>query len=403
MLKVNTDKSKIMVFNKSGKLCKDKFLLGNETLENVRSYNYLGITCTPSGSFSEAISNLDQKAKKAMFKVRNSLFKTSISPKVCLHIFDTLVRPINTYCSDVWGAFLPNTHTFFDIMCDKYNLSDNPCFEKTDLRFIKSVLGVHRKASNAAVRGELGRYPTIIYIIKQVIKNWLRVANYRKNSLLFDTYLCNLQMVFEGKKCWLFNIHKIVYETLGLKHLWDNQGQYKKATSQIRQVVNNLKHIYEFQWRNEINKKPEQNKGSGNKLRTYAVFKKCFNYETYLDFHPDFRKRRLITKLRISSHRLEVEIGRYQGKQYVRKQAKDRVCTFCDTGAVEDEIHVLMHCPLYNSQRKDMLTHLFDIFPSLPDFDDKEQFNFIMKCCDYEVFNDLLNMLENIITLRGSL
>ncbi len=151
MLNINTEKSKIMIFNKTGKTSKEQFLLGSEPLENVRSYNYLGISCTPSGSFSLAVNNLDQKAKKAMFKVRNSLFKVNISPKMCLHIFDTLVRPINTYCADVWGAFLPNTNKIFDIMCDKYSLVDGPCFEKTELRFIKSILGVHRKASNAAV------------------------------------------------------------------------------------------------------------------------------------------------------------------------------------------------------------------------------------------------------------
>ncbi len=402
-LNVNTDKSKIMVFNKSGKMFNDKFFLDKEALENVRAYNYLGITCVPSGIFSVAINNLDQKAKKAMFKIRNSLFKTNVSPKMCLHIFDTLVRPINTYCSDVWGAFLPNTHKIFDIMCNAYSLVDNPCFEKTDLRFIKSILGVHRKASNAAVRGELGRYPTIIYIIKQVVKNWLRISNYRKDSILYDTYLCNLQMVFEGKKCWLFNIRKIVYDTLGLKHLWENQGRYKKATGQIRQVVNNLKHIYEFQWRNEINRKPGNNKGSGNKLRTYALFKSSFKYETYLDFHPDFRKRRLLTKLRISSHRLEVEMGRYQSKTKVKKIVKDRVCNFCDAGAVEDEIHVLMDCSLYSSHRKDLLKHLFNIFPGLPDLDKIDQFKFIMQCRDYEVFNKLLNLLQSIVTLRGSL
>ena len=33
---------------------------------------------------------------------------------------------------------------------------------------------------------------------------------------IYDTYLCNLQMVFENKDCWLMNIRKIVNDTLGL-------------------------------------------------------------------------------------------------------------------------------------------------------------------------------------------
>ena len=59
------------------------------------------------------------------------------------------------------------------------------------LKFSKTILGVHRMASNAAVKGELGRYPMIIYIIKQILKNWFRIVDYDMDSLLYDAYLCN--------------------------------------------------------------------------------------------------------------------------------------------------------------------------------------------------------------------
>ena len=39
LLKINCEKTKIMIFNKSGKLLNDKFLLGNELLENNNSYS----------------------------------------------------------------------------------------------------------------------------------------------------------------------------------------------------------------------------------------------------------------------------------------------------------------------------------------------------------------------------
>ena len=35
LLKINTEKTKVMIFNKSGKLLKDKFTLGNVPLQNV--------------------------------------------------------------------------------------------------------------------------------------------------------------------------------------------------------------------------------------------------------------------------------------------------------------------------------------------------------------------------------
>ena len=85
-LDINLEKSKIMIFNKSGRLYNDIFTLGTHKLENVKEYTYLGIVFTPSGNFNLAINTLDKKAKKAMFKVRNTLFKTNLSPKLCLHI-----------------------------------------------------------------------------------------------------------------------------------------------------------------------------------------------------------------------------------------------------------------------------------------------------------------------------
>ena len=81
-LNVNSDKSKVMTFNKPGRSYKDIFSLGAEILENVKDYTYLGINFTINGSFNKAINTLDQKAKKAMFKVRSTLFKTNIPQKL---------------------------------------------------------------------------------------------------------------------------------------------------------------------------------------------------------------------------------------------------------------------------------------------------------------------------------
>ena len=73
LLTINSDKTKIMIFNKPGKLIKDKFTLGNVPIENANSYTYLGLVFVPSGSFKPAMEALCKKASKAMFKLRHSL------------------------------------------------------------------------------------------------------------------------------------------------------------------------------------------------------------------------------------------------------------------------------------------------------------------------------------------
>ena len=68
---------------------------------------------------------------------------------------------------------------------------DNYEFEKVNLKFCKFILGLHQKATNNAVRGDLGRYPLIIPILKQVFKKWMRITSGEVNPILYDTFLCN--------------------------------------------------------------------------------------------------------------------------------------------------------------------------------------------------------------------
>ena len=49
---------------------------------------------------------------------------------------------------------------------------------------------------------------------------------------------------------------------------------------------------------------------------------------------------------RISSHKLEIERGRYK-----KLDVKDRICKICNTGAIEDEQHLLFNCIAYHSLR----------------------------------------------------
>ena len=130
LLKINTEKTKVMIFNKTGKLLKDKFVLGISPIENVTSYTYLGLLFVPSGNFKPAMENLCKKASKAMFKLKSSLYKLNLPPKLSLYLYDTLVRPISTYASEVWGSFIKAKDQAFNIECDKYELFDNHCFEK---------------------------------------------------------------------------------------------------------------------------------------------------------------------------------------------------------------------------------------------------------------------------------
>ena len=58
-------------------------------------------------------------------------------------------------------------------------------FEKFQLKFCKSILGVHTRAHNGAVMGELGRLPLFINIIKSSLKYTIHMDEVKRDRPLF--------------------------------------------------------------------------------------------------------------------------------------------------------------------------------------------------------------------------
>ena len=159
-LKINISKTKVMVFNKSGKLLKGfSFTYMQMAIEIVQEYKYLGVIFKPSGVFSHAIKYLYNKALKAMFCVRRALKAESINTELYLTIYEHCVKPILLYCSEIRSTdFLINKAGQTEI-AQRYDLL---LPEKLQLRFLKSVMGVHKSANNNAVRSEFGIFPLAI-------------------------------------------------------------------------------------------------------------------------------------------------------------------------------------------------------------------------------------------------
>ena len=60
-----------------------------------------------------------------------------------------------------------------------------------------------------------------------------------------------------------------------------------------------------------------------------------------------FEHRKNITRLRISPHRLQIEIGRYQG---IHKE--ERQCLRCDSSDIDDEKYFVFSCSHLNEERE---------------------------------------------------
>lgn len=143
-LKINTNKTKIMIFSKGKRKSSSyNFTLNEQRLDIVEKYKYLGILLFYNGNLKHAADHMYHKGLKAVFSLKSKILDFDLAGmKLKLKLFDMLVRPITTYGSEIW----------ISDFTQKNLKSDNLPFEKIHNRFCKYLLGVHKKASNFAVK-----------------------------------------------------------------------------------------------------------------------------------------------------------------------------------------------------------------------------------------------------------
>ena len=102
-LKVNIDKTKTMVFRKRGRiLSNEKWFYGNELLETVNNFNYLGTYFNYTGTFCLNQEMLAGKGLKALNLFMYKLKKYGLSPGILCQVFDAFVSSILNYGCEVW-------------------------------------------------------------------------------------------------------------------------------------------------------------------------------------------------------------------------------------------------------------------------------------------------------------
>ena len=173
-LEVNLKKSNVVVFNKTGKIPNDMtFYLAKQKLEFTNRYKYLGTLMSSTGSYSPAIENLCEKTSKAYFAVRNALKKVDFDTNITLKIFDSVLKPILTYNSEIWSQLNSRQFKVLNKLNSQYERTKfifESLFRDSEtqhLKICKSILGVNRSCSNLAVLGELGRLPVVTYCLEK--------------------------------------------------------------------------------------------------------------------------------------------------------------------------------------------------------------------------------------------
>jgi hypothetical protein len=387
-LSINMNKTKVVVFNRGGRVIKTNIKIDGQPIDSVKYYKYLGICFSVGGKFTFAKNELNQRGMKAVFKLQ-SLFKQS-SPgiKTSFHLFDHVIKPILLYGSDVWGCY--------QLSNGSVNIKKlfNDSIEKCQLRFCRYTLGVSRRAPNIGLVGETGRLPLSIEAAANSVKFFNRIMEMPESSYLYAAYTEVINMGTSGS--WLPSLVKILGNcNIGIPDLQSTINSGKEVTNIIKR---NMSEDFIKQWKSELFN--DIGSANGNKLRSYRLYKNTFKVEEYLLRVSHKPYRSTLAKLRLSAHKLQIEIGRYLKNDKVEPQ--NRLCKYCDLNCCEDEMHFLLVCDLYKQLRTDLFTCISMKFPFFNEFTINTQFIWLMGNCDDYILQNLSKYIYRCFHLRAT-
>ena len=101
-LTLSAEKTKTVIFNKTGATL-NKHQIHYILIKTVKYFSYLGITLDSNGKFHTAVNELSKKAAKAAGRLYKLSTYNYISIQTQLETFNSLVKPILLFSSEIWG------------------------------------------------------------------------------------------------------------------------------------------------------------------------------------------------------------------------------------------------------------------------------------------------------------
>ena len=233
-LKINTQKTKAMIFEK-GRRAHHDFYIYNTALEVVESFKYLGMTLFKNGNWNRSQKCIAKHASFALYNVFTILNSVELPISQQCSLFDTLVGSILNFGSEIWGF-----HEATDI-------------ELIHTKFLRRILGVKKSTNLAALYGEVGRVPMSIIRKLNIIKYWIKILNQNHTSLVKQVYImlkedANNQLHYNGNN-WAYQIKNMLQQH-GLGYVWEEQSVTEIPFLAVKQrIIDN----YLQKWYAEIN------------------------------------------------------------------------------------------------------------------------------------------------------
>ena len=333
-LEVNTSKTKVMVFRRGGKLKSNlKFTLGEEVLEIVNHYCYLGVMFSSSGKFAKAADNAIKKANAAIGNVKDLLVKSKTQNwEARVKLFRATVEATLLYGCEIWSL--------------RY-LAD---LEKIVANFFKSIYNWPLHTPTYMIRAETGIDPLGATAIRRTIEWFGKLKQLPDSSL---TKICWERLIdLEKSKSddlnWFSQLSKIL-QSIGINpEEVVNAENYKELAARCGD-----------RYTEKISLEDKSRILNSGYNPLYNCILEKDGTQEYLKFSSQFHAIKLISQLRMSG----MKIVKLTANGCLYRWYQDRICEACNLQANETMTHFLLHCPAYEPIRSHHLSEL--ISPNL--------------------------------------
>ena len=279
-IRFNIKKSQVVHYRRSSvPLTESVFYLGETQLDIVSQYKYLGVILNEFLDYSVTAKFLADSGNRALgalinkYKHLNGLGYYSYTK-----LFQSGVCPILDYGSGIRG---------FGDYSSIYSIQN---------KAMRIFLGVHKCAPLPALTGDMGCSSSSTRRKVNICRFYNILHNMENNRI--TKFIFEWDKNLDTSKTWSSEIRSILAE-INLSNDFDNNTNVNINMAQTNE-------LFCKNWKLKIVNMP--------KLRTYKTFKTRVEPEPYVISFMSRRQRSILAQLRFGILPIEIEIGRWSGK-----------------------------------------------------------------------------------------
>ncbi|BES98573.1 Reverse transcriptase (RNA-dependent DNA polymerase) [Nesidiocoris tenuis] len=321
-LKVNSAKSKVVIFQRRGRQPRARFSCGGEAVEVVKSFVYLGVTFSRSGVFTIQTNASVKKGTVAYNSVWPVVYKSqSNSPRCWKSLYTSIIRSTTLYLAELWG--FPN--------CD--------LLERVQVRAFKALLHLPSYTPDYAVRYELGLPHSRLHVVKGMLRWWCKLLAMGEDRLPRRCFNRLLGLAADPGQDMRYNW------ALQLQSVLDGLGSGELLRSDLSPAD------LRTRLAGLIEREADASLGADRRALANSSFMKfpgaVLESTDYLSFDVPLYIKRLVCQVRLSGD----ERARIFFPRVVSRFAKSGNCTLCSDGALDTVEHLMATCTAFRAER----------------------------------------------------